>query len=106
MGPAVTTFRPGGSWGTTIVREGAQVPDEKGRRSDDEFVLLVVDADRPRAERLALAARVAGLLSEVCDCGHEGLDAMFHLRPCPVAEVRAAARKLGYDLVLIEREGE
>lgn len=24
----------------------------------------------------------------LCDCGHEGLDPMFHLRPCPIAERR------------------
>lgn len=43
-------------------------------------------------------------LSGDCDCGHQGLHAMFHLKPCPVAELRAAARRLGYDLALIPRE--
>lgn len=28
-----------------------------------------------------------------CDCGHEGLDEMFHLRPCPVAEARVVRRR-------------
>lgn len=28
-----------------------------------------------------------------CDCGHDGLDPMFHLRPCPIAEQRIADRK-------------
>lgn len=39
-----------------------------------------------------------------CDCGHQGLDAMFHLTPCPVALLRRRARALGYDLALIPRE--
>lgn len=30
-----------------------------------------------------------------CDCGHEGLVASWHLRPCPVAERRNARRGLG-----------
>jgi hypothetical protein len=55
----------------------------------------VVENREPRDEaRLVMA----------CDCGHDGLDAMFHLAPCPVAELRAAARRLGYDLALIPRE--
>lgn len=29
-----------------------------------------------------------------CDCGHDGLDAMWHLRPCPIAEHRARLRSL------------
>lgn len=39
-----------------------------------------------------------------CDCGHDGLDPMFHLRPCPVAELRASVRKLGYRLELLGEE--
>lgn len=27
------------------------------------------------------------LIPRNCDCGHEGLDAMFHLTPCPQARV-------------------
>ena len=37
--------------------------------------------------------------ARACDCAHDGLDAMFHRRPCPIAELRHAARKLGYELV-------
>lgn len=58
---------------------------------------------------LGIASNLNRLLGQkrddtACDCGHEGLDAMFHLAPCPVAELRRAARRLGYDLALIPRE--
>lgn len=91
-------YRTGNHWGTTIIREGAQPADESGRRSDDTLVAVVDSA------AMHLAARIAALLSDACDCGHDGLDAMFHLRPCPVAEVREAARHLGYGLVRNETE--
>lgn len=89
-------YRTGSHWGTTVIREGSAPADESGRRDDDELALQVIDADRPREEREMLAERVAELLTVVeaaCDCGHEGLDLMFHLHPCPVAVLRNAARK-------------
>lgn len=105
----MSTYRTGNHWGTTIVREGAgprpcdQVSlhycfalGENARHDDgDELVAQVVDADRPREERQLLAERVAELLTAAetaCDCGHAGLPLMFHLRPCPVAALRDAAR--------------
>lgn len=92
----MTTYRTGSHWATTIIREGSQPADESGRREDDELALQVIDADRPRQERQLLAERVAELLTVVeaaCDCGHEGLELMFHLHPCPVAVLRQAARR-------------
>ncbi len=56
----------------------------------------MVDADRPREERQLLANRIAELLTaaeSACNCGHEGLELMFHLQPCPVAVLRDAARR-------------
>lgn len=93
----MTTYRTGSHWGTTIIREGKLPPDASGyRRDDDELVAQVIDADRPREERQLLARRIVELLTVVeaaCDCGHEGLDLMFHLHPCPVAVLRQAARR-------------
>lgn len=92
----MSTYRTGSHWGTTIIREGSEPADDSGRRDDDELALQVIDADRPQGERQLLADRVAELLTVVeaaCDCGHEGLDLVFHLHPCPVAALRNAARR-------------
>jgi hypothetical protein len=92
----VTTYRTGSHWGTTIIREGTQPADERGRRPDDQLVAQVIDADQPREERQLLAERIAELLTVVeqaCDCGHEGLELAFHLMPCPVAALRNAVRR-------------
>lgn len=91
-------YRTGAHWGTTIIREGVQPADEDGRRPDDELVAQVIDADQPREERELLARRIAELLTaaeRACDCGHEGLELMWHLLPCPVAALRKAARGSG-----------
>jgi hypothetical protein len=43
---------------------------------------------------LASAAHLIAAVDEaVCDCGHEGLDLMFHLHPCPIAVLRDTARE-------------
>ncbi|HXM55366.1 MAG TPA: hypothetical protein VOB72_08245 [Candidatus Dormibacteraeota bacterium] len=50
---------------------------------------------------LATRAELASARQEIeqlkagsgCDCGHEGLDETWHLRPCPVAEARFARRQ-------------
>lgn len=92
----MAAYRTGSHWGTTIIREGSQPADESARRPDDELVLQVVDADRSPADRELLARTTAELLTAVeaaCDCGHEGLQLLFHLHPCPVAVLRNAARR-------------
>ncbi len=91
-------YRTGNHWGTTVIENGTQPPAADGTHADDRLVAVVLRDDA------WLAERIAGLLSERCDCGHEGLHAMFHLTPCPVAFLRQQARKLGYDLALIPRE--
>ena len=67
-------------------------------------IVLTADEADELADSLRQQARHARDLVHVCDCGHEGLDAMFHLTPCPVALLRRQARKLGYDLALVPRE--
>lgn len=37
----MTTYRTGNHWGRTIVRQGAQPPDEQDRRPDDKIVGLM-----------------------------------------------------------------
>lgn len=77
----MTEYRVGGSWKTRmIVRVGTGPADEQGRRPDD-FLIGHIDSAAPEW----LAAWICTLLNaKICDCGHEGLDAMFHLHPCPL----------------------
>ena len=123
----MTTYRVGTHHGVTVIRVGdgtrCDRPDHDCRRGHlvgvmltAEDAALVVPALNAAAEGfsrwcenetnekcsgLEALERTPSLPSDTeCDCGHDGLDAMFHLRPCPVAELRAAARKLGYDLTL------
>lgn len=49
----MTAYRTGSHWGTTIIREGSQEPDESGRRPDDELVAVVMNGDAELAERIA-----------------------------------------------------
>lgn len=46
------------------------------------------DLNELRDELIELRAIVAKC--RACTCGHDGLDEMFHVRPCPVAERRFA----------------
>lgn len=69
----------------------------KSNQSLIESLAQVTDIDEGlRRVRATISARLA------CSCGHDGLDAMFHLHPCPVARVRGLARKMGFDLVRIQ----
>jgi hypothetical protein len=72
-----------------IVSDWEDGPHPRRRlyRLADDLALIPKNSDKP-----------------ACDCGHEGLDAMFHLTPCPIALLRRQARKHGYDLALIPRE--
>lgn len=83
------TYRPGNYWGVTIVREGGEPADGAGRRGDDELVAVVVNGDQNIA---AVVGELLTAAETACDCGHAGLALMFHLRPCPVAALRDAAR--------------
>ncbi len=102
-------YRTGSHWGTTIIRQGTgprpcpevsvhychALGEETRHDRGDELAAQVIDADRPREERQLLARQIAELLTaaeKACDCGHAGLEMMFHLRPCPVAVLRDAAR--------------
>lgn len=49
----MVTYRVGGHWAVTIVREGVAPPDRAGRRPDSELVAVVVNGDRELAERIA-----------------------------------------------------
>lgn len=124
-----STYRAGGSWGVTIVRQGAGPADAQGRREGDALVAVVMNGAVVTGDR-DLAERVCALLNaddsaepveheittigephrtflgpdgairtephgEACDCGHEGLDEMFHLAPCPIAMRRLAKRRGG-----------
>lgn len=65
----------------------------------------VVDGDAPSGRAISpqSASGASGVVGSgsgpakpaegECDCGHEGLDEWFHLRPCPVAERRFARRR-------------
>jgi hypothetical protein len=77
----MTTYRPGGHWSRqTLVEVGTQPADEEGRRPDDKL-LAMFDSSAPQW----LVAWICTLLNaNICDCGHEGLDEMFHLHPCPL----------------------
>jgi hypothetical protein len=83
-------------------------PDSRIELGPDELfrltVFLVERGQVKAAADVLLAALPSADGVPACDCGHEGLDAMFHLTPCPVALLRSTARKLGYDLALIPRE--
>lgn len=46
------TYRVGGHWAVTIVREGTDPPDRAGRRPDSELVAVVVNGDRELAQRI------------------------------------------------------
>lgn len=81
----MTTYRVGGSWKThTIVLEGSEPADEKGKRPDD-LPVAWVDSAAPEG----LAERICRLLNAdepettACDCGAEGLSARFHREGCP-----------------------
>jgi hypothetical protein len=52
----MATYRTGGHWGITIVREGVQPPDERGRHADDELVAVTMNDP-------ALAAQICALLN-------------------------------------------
>lgn len=54
----MSTYRVGGHWAVTIIREGVQPVGLDGRRADSELVAVVVDGDRK------LARRIADLLTE------------------------------------------
>lgn len=93
----MSLYRTGGHLGVTIVRESDAPLDDSGHRPDAELVAVVVNGDTE------IAARICDLLnadppalpnSGGCDCGHEGLDLMLHLQPCPVAALRDAARRV------------
>lgn len=51
----MSVYRTGSHWGTTIIREGTQPADERGRRPDDQLVGMVTDA--------GLAERICALLN-------------------------------------------
>jgi hypothetical protein len=101
----MTEFRPGGHWRVTIVAEGTEPPDASGHRPDARLRAVVMDG-KVLTTDARLAERICALLGGAgeCDCGHDGLDAMFHMRPCPIAELRVVARDLGYYLVPIQWE--
>lgn len=84
----MTAYRPGGHWGRTLVQVGIQSADDQGRRPDDALVGMVDGQGMARLICELLTAAEAA-----CDCGHQGLELMFHLHPCPVAVLRDAARK-------------
>jgi hypothetical protein len=56
-------------------------------------------AEQPRVDAV-VPSDGADTLTVGCDCGHEGLDTMFHLAPCPIAELSRTAHRLGYELTL------
>lgn len=51
-------YRVGRSWGVTLVWEGSQPPDEKGRRPDDKLLGMINHDD------FALARRIVDLLND------------------------------------------
>lgn len=65
-------------------------------RLDEEPCLPCREANRQRRgkrEAELLGRRpIAAALSGGCDCGHDGLDEMFHLLPCPIAQLRVVRR--------------
>lgn len=86
------TYRTGGHWGITIVREGTQPADERGRRPDDELVAVTMN-DPQLAERICALLNAAddpetgpcvglcagcppdcGLVGDSCSCTIAGPD--------------------------------
>lgn len=79
---------------------------------------LGVDEDTPRgplsSTQTAQTPSVGGngrpggaeTISGGCDCGHDGLDPMFHLRPCPIAERRVAEAAARLRSLFSQRETE
>jgi hypothetical protein len=96
----VSKYRVGSHWGVTIVREGSDWVPGNPHPADDQLVAVVVNGDRELAERICALLNADEKAPGGCDCDHEGLDAMFHLAPCPVAELSRTARRLGYELTL------
>lgn len=81
------TFRVGGHWGTTIVREGRAEPDEQGRRADDELAAVAVNGDRSLASRIVaglnapavLEARAAEIDAEASTPADRGMAAAYRM---------------------------
>lgn len=98
---AMAMHRPDGCWFTVLAGEpGANLVCVCIHPGDAE------DAPSAALSQPVSAAQPSGAAESTpdpskaaqgeCDCGHEGLDDWFHLRPCPVAE-RRASRRIGRD---------
>lgn len=79
----MSRYRVGGHWGVTILQEGVLPEDEEGRRPDDKLIGMI-DSAAPEW----LPDWICTLLNaDICTCGHEGLDPMFHVvDDCPIGE--------------------
>lgn len=105
-GQASHTWRPF-NLGNTVCAEVGCVYDEDEHPG---LVAVVVNGDQALAERICALLNgdkrsdpavqtvksydADGRLTiHFCTCDHDGLDEMFHLRPCPIAEARIARRR-------------
>jgi transcriptional regulator with XRE-family HTH domain len=63
-----------------------------GSRPDADALCTLVTWLRVPLDRFVIREDAIDASGE-CDCGHDGLDEMFHLMPCPIAERRFARRQ-------------